>query len=148
MKELLDELAATPATVRSLVGSAPDLDRRIGDFFSLRENVAHLRDIDELGYAIRIRRTLAEECPSLPDVKGDRVAVERGYATLPVEPELQALEQSRAASIALLRAADDAALDRVADLETVGRITIRKMLELWVEHDRGHLQAMRELLAP
>jgi hypothetical protein len=146
MSAILDELAATPALVRSLLDGA-DPDRKEGDAFSLRENVAHLRDIDELGYAIRVRRTLAEACRALPDVDGARMAVERNYASLPLEPELAAFAASRAASIALLRAAGDEALDRVAELDPVGKVTLRAMLERWLEHDRGHLAEMRALVS-
>jgi hypothetical protein len=145
MKHYLDTLAITPQLVRELVASAPDIDRKNGDFFSIRESVAHLRDIDTLGYEQRIRLIVSEELPTLPDVDGGRIAVERGYAMLSIEPELAELERSRAASIALLRTLDDSALDRTAELETVGRVTLRDLLERWITHDSEHLAEMRGL---
>lgn len=147
MKHYLDTLARTPRLVRDLVDAAPDVDRKNGDFFSIRESVAHLRDIDSLGYEQRIRLIVSEEHPTLPDVDGSRIAVERAYATLPIEPELEELERSRATSIALLRTLDESALDRTAELETVGRVTLRDLLERWITHDSEHLAEMRELLS-
>jgi len=145
MKHYLDTLARTPSLVRELVDSAPDVDRRNGDFFSIRESVAHLRDIDTLGYEQRIRLIVSEEHPTLTDVDGARIAVERAYATLPIEPELAELERSRAASIALLQTLDESALERTAELETVGRVTLRDLLERWITHDSEHLAEMRGL---
>jgi len=145
MKQYLDSLEQTPRLVRELVASAPDVDRKRGDFFSIRETVAHLRDIDILGYEQRVRLILAEEHPMLADVNGSQIAIDRQYATLPIEPELAELERSRAASIALLRASDESALERTAELETVGRVTLRELLERWITHDTEHLADIRSL---
>ena len=145
MKQFIATLEQTPRLVRDIVSSAPDVDRKHGDFFSIRENVAHLRDIDTLGYERRLRLMVDEEHPTLPDVNGAQIAIERSYASLPIEPELVALEQSRAASMALLRTLDESMLDRTAELETVGRVTLRELLERWITHDTEHLAEMRSL---
>ena len=145
MRQYIDTLEQTPRLVRELVSSAPDVDRKRGDFFSIRENVAHLRDIDTLGYEKRLRLMVDHDHPTLPDVNGAQIAIDRDYASLPIEPELLALEQSRAASMALLRTLDDAMLDRTAELETVGRVTLRELLERWITHDSEHLAEMRSL---
>jgi nucleoside phosphorylase len=145
MNETIAQLEQTPRLVRELVGAARDVDHKIGDYFSIRETVAHLRDVDTRGFEIRIRRILAEDHPALADVKGAEIAAERDYATLPLEPELEELERSRAASIALLRTIDDAQLERTAELETVGRVTLRELLERWITHDTEHLAEMRSL---
>jgi hypothetical protein len=145
MKQYIDTLAQTPGLVREIVSSAPDVDRKQDDFFSIRESVAHLRDIDTLGYETRLRLMVNEAHPTLPDVNGAQIAIERDYASLPIEPELAALEQSRAASMALLRTLDEAMLDRTAELETVGSVTLRELLERWITHDTEHLAEMRAL---
>src|SRR6202008_4448663 len=118
MKQYIATLEQTPRLVREIVSSATDVDRKRGDFFSIRENVAHLRDIDTLGYEQRLRLMATEEHPTLPNVNGPQIASERLYASLPIEPELVALEESRAASMALLRTLDEAMLERTAELET------------------------------
>jgi hypothetical protein len=146
MKQYIEVLEQTPRLVREIVAAAPDVDRKRGDFFSLRENVAHLRDIDTMAYEQRLVRIVREEHPTLPDVNGAQLALERDYATLPIEPELMALEQSRAASMALLRTLDESMLERTAELETVGRVTLRDLLERWITHDSEHLAEMRGLL--
>lgn len=145
MTGTIDRLEQTPRLVRELVASAADVDRKRGDFFSIRETVAHLRDIDTRGFELRVKRILSEEHPLLADVKGDVIAVERNYAALPIEPELAELERSRAASIALLRTIDESQLERTAELETVGTVTLRELLERWITHDTEHLADMRSL---
>jgi DinB superfamily len=146
--ETLDTLAATPEKVRLLVTGADEvaLSRRPpGDFFSLRENVAHLRDVDIDAYEQRVERVLGEEHPVLADFKGAQVAKERAYHLQAIAPALEAFIASRARSVARLRAAGEGALGRTAQLEGVGEVTLGRILELWIQHDREHLADMEAL---
>jgi len=145
---VIDRLAAMPQTVREIVSgrSNDDLSRRpAGDYFSLRENVLHLRDIDVEGYEPRVVRILAEENPFLADIDGATLAAERDYNAQPLGPALEAFAESRARSIARLRALGDADFERTAELEGVGRITLRELLQRWLEHDAGHVAEMEAL---
>jgi DinB superfamily len=145
---VIDRLAAMPQTVRDLITrrSAEDLSRKpeSGDF-SLRENVLHLRDIDLEGFEPRVMRILSEENPFLPDVDGAKLAAERDYNAQPIAPALEAFAASRARSIARLRTLSDAELDRTGELEGVGRVTLRELLQRWLEHDAGHVREMEAL---
>ena len=137
-----------PQTVRELVSgrTAEELSRKPSpDAFSLRENVLHLRDIDVEGYERRVVRVLNEEHPFLPDVDGAKLAAERNYNAQPLGPALEAFAASRARSIALLRAASERDLERTAEMEGVGRVTLREMLQRWLEHDAGHVAEMEGL---
>ena len=145
---VIDRLAAMPQTVREIVGgrSAGDLSRRgSDDTFSLRESVLHLRDIDVDGYEQRVVRILGEENPFLPDIDGAKLAGERDYNAQPLAPALEAFAASRARSIARLRALRDEDFERTAELEGVGRITLRELLQRWLEHDAGHVAEMEAL---
>ncbi|HKO59066.1 MAG TPA: DinB family protein, partial [Thermoanaerobaculia bacterium] len=146
----IDALSATPSRVRALIEglSEAELSFTPGpDTFSIRENVAHLRDIDLLGYEQRVARTLDELEPHLPDLDGAALAIERDYAHQPVGPALEAFAASRARSIARLRRAAEADLARTAVYEGTGVVTLRRILELWIEHDAGHLHDIELLLA-
>jgi hypothetical protein len=44
-----------------------------------------------------------------------------------------------------LRAAGEGALGRTAQLEGVGEVTLDRILELWIQHDREHLADMEAL---
>ena len=144
---MIEKLAAMPERVRELVDGIceTELSRKPApDVFSLRENVLHLRDIDVEGYEKRIARILTEDSPFLPDVDGAKLAEERDYNNQPLLPALQAFAQSRARSIERLVGAD---LDRVAEMEGVGTVTLGRLLHLWAEHDAGHLRDIEALLA-
>src|SRR5712691_927898 len=128
---ICDILAATPERVRALVEGVceSELSRKpADDVFSLRENVMHLRDIDIEGYERRVVALLSESNSFLPDVDGARLARERDYNNQPLGLALEAFAASRARSIERLRGAD---LDRAADFEGVGRVTLRRLIEMW-----------------
>lgn len=140
-------LADTPARVRALVDGIceSELSRKpSGDVFSLRENVLHLRDIDIEGFEKRVVAILTQDHPLLPNVDGAKLARERDYNNQPLLPALEAFAASRARSIERLRDAD---LDRTAEFEGHGTVTLRRVLELWMEHDAGHIADIEALLA-
>ena len=141
-------LARTPHEAARMLQGLTDEQlswRAKPEFFSLRENVLHLRDIDVEAYEHRVRVVLNEECPAFPGVNGAKLAQERNYNAQPIEPALAELRKSRAASIELLKACTEADLDRKAEMQGVGIIDLRKLLEFWMEHDGGHLKDMAEL---
>jgi len=111
----------------------------------VRENILHLRDIDIEGYERRIRLILSENCPTLPDIDGKKLARERNYNAQPVQPALDDLRRSRATSIEKLKACSPLDLERTAEMQGVGTIELRRLLELWIEHDRGHIADLVEL---
>lgn len=142
---VIDLLEQTPERVRSLIAwqSEEALSfKPEPDEFSLRENVLHLRDIDVEGYEGRIVRILSERDPILTDVDGGKLARQRNYNAQPVAPALEAFAASRARSIDRLRAIVPADLERTGEMEGIGRVTLRELLERWAQHDSEHLAAM------
>jgi hypothetical protein len=138
LAEAIASLSLTPSRVRLLVDGLTEAELSYTPgpaTFSIRENVAHLRDIDVLGYEQRVLRTLTEPEPLLPDLNGSALAIARDYAHQAVLPALEELAASRARSMARLRAATEVELERTAVYEGVGVVTLRRILELWLEHD-------------
>jgi hypothetical protein len=148
LSEAIERLSSTPQQVEALARGLSDeqLSRKPkGDFFSIRESVLHLRDIDVEGYERRIHLILSEECPALPDSDGGKLARERNYNARPLQPALDDLRRSRTVSMQRLMACSEADLDRKAEMQGVGTVTLRRLLEMWMEHDRGHLADIVEL---
>jgi hypothetical protein len=148
LDEAIAKLAVTPTRASQLVDSVSEERlslRPDGAFFSLRENVAHLRDVDVEGYEKRIARIFTESNPTLANVDGARLARERDYLHQPVPPALAELRRSRTASLDRLRVATEADLERTAVLEGTGGVTLRKLLEMWLQHDAEHLEEMERL---
>src|SRR5579864_7289184 len=102
LTEAIENLSATPIRAAELTHGLSDeqLSRRVNpEFFSLRESVLHLRDMDVEGYEPRIRRVLSEASPALADVNGAQLAIDRKYNQQPITPALTDLAASRVASI-------------------------------------------------
>jgi hypothetical protein len=148
LEDAISTLSATPKRAEDLMRGLTDeqLSRKPGpDVFSVRENVWHLRDIDVEGYEHRIRLMLDEKHPVLPNVDGGKLARERNYNEQPVQPALDDLRRSRAASVERLQGCSIQDLDREAEMQGVGAIDLRRLLELWMEHDAGHIADLVEL---
>jgi hypothetical protein len=148
LAEAIDILSATPTRAADLTGglSEDQLSRRVNpEFFSLRESVLHLRDIDVEGYEPRIHRILNEASPVLADVNGAQLAIDRRYNEQPVQPALADLARSRGASVEKLKACSEADLARTAEMQGSGLITLRRLLEMWMQHDADHLNDMVQL---
>lgn len=144
----IETLSATPTRAAELAHglSEEQLSRRVNaDFFSIRESVLHLRDIDIEGYEPRIRRILSEPSPKLADVNGAQLAIDRKYNEQPVAPALADLARSRAASLDRLIACNESDLERTAEMEGSGTVTLRRLLEMWIQHDADHLNEMVQL---
>lgn len=150
---LLALLEATPADVENLIAGLRDDQVRTkpsgpafpANAFSIIENVCHLRDIEWEGYRLRIARTLQEEMPALPDIDGNRLAVERGYQSQDLRTALLAFAEARRQTLILLRQTTEEQLDRQARLESVGLVTLIKLVELMREHDESHLRDLEVL---
>ena len=149
-EEAIASLKLMPETLRQHVAGLTDAQLHFqpeGGYFSVLENVCHLRDIEVEGYGVRLQRVLKENHPTLPDINGGQLARERRYSEQPLQPALDAFIQARHAILKTLESVTNAQLPRTAYLEGVGEITLGKLLELWVEHDRGHIQELERLRA-
>src|SRR5258708_9182472 len=119
--------AATPDRAAELIHGMSEEQLALqaeGGFFSLRENVAHLRDIDAEGYERRIARIFVESYPTLPDVDGARLARERDYLHQPVVPALEELRRLRSVSLDRLRSATAPDLERTPVPEATANVTL------------------------
>ena len=148
VQALLDSLARTPSEVSRLVNvvSKEHWRRRpTPEEFSVIENVCHLRDIEVDGYAQRINRILNEVNPTLADVDGARLAIERDYNSQELAPALETFKQTRARNVGLLRSSAASDFERKGSLEGVGEIDLLRLIRMMNEHDEGHLQDLKRL---
>lgn len=118
-----------------------------GGYFSILENICHLRDIEIEGYSLRLNRLLAEQHPRLLDINGGQLALERHYNQQPLQPAVDAFIQARHANLKLLENLTATKLVRTGTLEPIGDITLGRLLELWVERDQGHIRELEKLWA-
>jgi len=137
----MHDLASFPAVVRELTESAPPellTKRSATGMFSLVENAWHLADLEVEGYGVRLRRLLKETSPTLPDFRGDVVAEERDYRSLPLQAALDRFEKARAENMALIQSASAEDRQRSGEQEGVGTVTFERVIAMMAEHDTGH----------
>ena len=116
------------------------------DTWSMTENVCHLRDIEQEGYIVRIERIANEDTPILPDINGTQLAIDRNYNEQNIGDALAAFEAARAKSIELITGYPEATLSRIGTFEDFGDMTLAGLLEVMVEHDKGHIADIEKLV--
>lgn len=144
-REVIDALERTPQLVESVTKALRDGQLRIrnsAEEFSAVENICHLRDLEIEGYRERIARILNEDRPSLPDIDGPRLAIERNYNRQNAELGLEQFTKARQENIETLRALKETDFVREGTLEGTGTITVERLLEMMLEHDEEHLQEL------
>lgn len=152
LEQIRIELAAAPKRLRALVegiGAAALTMRTAAGEFSILENAWHLRDIEVDGYLLRIERLLREDDPILADLDGEALAALRRYNEQPLGPALKDFAQARQASVDRLSGIAEDQLARTARLGDEP-ITLGRLLQVMLDHDRGHLDsiaALRSLVA-
>jgi len=148
IREVMDSLAMTAEIIKGLIAGLSHDDfrlRKAVEEFSVLENICHLRDIEQEGYAVRITRILEQTNPTLPDLKGKRLAEERRYNEQDPEAALCAFEAARSDNVKKVRSISDDRLRRIGVMEGVGEITLERLLRMIYEHDREHIEDIRRL---
>jgi hypothetical protein len=114
--------------------------------FTAIGQICHVRDIEIDGYHQRLRRTLAEHEPFLPNIDGYRLARERDYAHADAGAALAAFRAARAETVELIRGLGAGELERRAVFEDYGAITLRGLVHMLCSHDQQHLAGLQWLL--
>jgi len=107
----------------------------------------HLADLEAEGYAVRIRRLLAEEAPQLPDFDGAAIARTRDYRTRSLAEGLTAFRVARRANIDALQHLTDADWRRSGTQEGVGPVALCDIPSMMAEHDAGHREEVAAWIA-
>ena len=147
-RDLIDRLAAMPRLLQSCVERLPRTEwtrQPAPGLFSLVEHCCHLRDLEEEGYTLRLRRMLRESTPVLEDFDGGAVAAGRAYPTQDLTQAMQAFAEARSRNLLVLAGLEPVALARTACFGEHGTITVVHLAELMAEHDAGHRQELVDL---
>jgi DinB superfamily len=148
LSQVLASLAQTPSTLAKLMDGLSESHLRAKDSpdeFSIVENLCHLRDIEIEGYTVRINRILTEVGPTLDDIDGARLALERNYNYQSAQEALTEFQGARLANVDVLRGVDEQQLNREGVLQGVGTVTLQKLLSMMRDHDEDHLSEIRVL---
>lgn len=139
-------LATTADAVAALLKALPadaGYSRPAAGGFSLVEHLAHLADLETLGWRPRFERILHEKRPRLPGVDGDRLAAERNYQAHPWRGAARRFCAERRRSLALLKRYDAEVLQRPVTFAGA-RTRAGGVVAAAVAHDLDHRPAMAE----
>jgi hypothetical protein len=147
LEEMPRELERTLALIpRDRLGWMPaSWDGCPAETFSALGHVCHLRDIEQDGYHVRIRRMLEEEEPSLVSLDGYEIAREKRYESTDLAQALGAFRSARAATVERLRGVTDDQLARAGDFAEYGRLNLRALVHYLRSHDQQHLAGLQFL---
>jgi hypothetical protein len=114
--------------------------------YTAHEQICHVRDIEIDGYHVRLQRTLDESHPFLPAVDGDRLVIERSYATADAAAVLAEFRAARAHTLGLVSRLTPEQFARTAEFEDYGALTLRSLVHYLCSHDQQHLAGLQWLL--
>lgn len=146
---VLAAIGGTPDDLARLIKDRDDDDllqpARDGGW-GVVEVLAHLRDWEEV-FLERVQRTATEDRPFLPSQDDELWPIERDYRGQDPARTLEQFRKLRGQLVAFLRTLPAEAWDRVADHGVVGEVTLLWMADHVCDHDREHLDQVRDALA-
>lgn len=147
MQHLIEEIARTPANLRSAVQglSTKQLDTpyRPGGW-TVRQVVHHLPDSHMNSY-VRFKLALTEDEPTIKPYAEDRWAELSDTKATPIETSLTLLDSLHARWVALLRSLDSEQWKRNFRHPELGPVSLEKSLALYAWHGRHHVAHIRNL---
>ena len=122
--------------------SEPELDARPAPGkWSAREIVHHLAD-SEMTSALRLRRLIAEDRPTIQGYDQDEFS-RRLYYDRPIQASLDAFRAARQTTAEILDRMMDAEWAREGTHSESGRYTVERWLEIYAEHAHNHADQIR-----
>ena len=146
--ESIERLEEMPAFLEAALDAVPAdelVSRPSAGEFSLTEQACHLRDLEREGYLVRVRRMLSETLPTLEGFDGTAVAQARNYQAQDARAAAQEFAAARRETTGLLAATTADDLEREA-IFADKRITLRDLVAMIEEHDRGHREEIERLI--
>lgn len=110
------------------------------------EQVCHVRDVEVLGYQVRLRRAVSESNPILESLDTDALARDREYANQNADAVLAEFREARERTIALIAGLSPDQLRRTALFEGYGATTLQGLVHYLCSHDQQHLAGLQWLL--
>jgi len=135
------------AVEEALAGATdPELDARPAPHeWTAREIVHHLGD-SEMTSAIRLRRLLAEEDPTIVGYDQEEFARRLRYDR-PLEGSLLAFRGARESTVPLLRSLSEGDWKRAGTHTESGSYSVETWLQIYVAHGQDHAEQIRRARA-
>ncbi|MFO6419763.1 DinB family protein [Hylemonella sp. W303a] len=151
----LAALAAFPDQLSSLYESFPLASKHFApaswegvpsEPLTAIEQICHVLDIEVEGYQVRIQRTLNEWNPVLPSLDTEAMARDRLYHRKEAAAVLRDFRRARSETVGRLQALTAEQLERPAQFEGYGQVTLQSLVHYLCSHDQQHLSGLQWLL--
>ncbi len=146
LTQLIDDYLAGIQTLRQAVAGMTReqlLARPVAGKWSTLEVVCHLADFDPI-LADRMKRTIAEERPTLLGADENRFAAALAYHERDLEEELTIIDRTRRQLARILRTVPESALQRVGVHNERGPRTLEQLLTTATNHIPHHVKFVKE----
>jgi hypothetical protein len=107
------------------------------DGWTIHQIAVHTRDVDELVYGLRARRTAVEENPEFPNFDGESYMKANYNSGEPLQDVVNSFVGNVQALVEWLRALPVEAWSRISRHTTLGKDLT---LQSWVEKDLAHIE--------
>ena len=134
---LLDRLEKSARDFRFAVQSAQEARPVHAEEWSAHQIAVHTRDVEQMVYGARIRRSIAEENPLFENFDGDAWMAKHYDANEPLASILDGLVDSVSQTVAVLRTLPPEAWTRPSRHETYGA---GFSTQTWVERSLAHIE--------
>lgn len=148
LKQVVTSLSATPGKLSGIVQvlAGADLQWMPSEGpWAIVQHLCHLRDLEREGFSVRIRKILSGTNPTLPDLDGEKLAIERAYIKQDSKTALADFAKARNETLATIRGLSEAQLALTGTQEKVGPVTLGKVLAMMLHHDREHIELVEGL---
>jgi uncharacterized damage-inducible protein DinB len=145
----LETIRSTPDRLKGALAGVPKkllTWRPAPGKWSIHEIVCHMRDAEREGYLYRYRKVLAEDNPLLPDVDGDRLALERQYGRMKLREVVRDWRAARKEVLAVLRKVKAVQWERIGTHESLGPMSLETILKRQaLGNDEAHLDQIEHI---
>jgi len=148
LRDVLTILASTPDKLKREIASMSLKEmktRPAPNKWSVREVLAHLDDVEEIGMRARVAAMIEAENPLLPSFDQEERAQEMKYNCKHPLKSLASLTRQRQANLIWLNRLKPAQLKRRGTHEKVGNLSVEELVTEWAFHDLGHLKQILEI---
>ena len=136
-RKLMERLSDAAKEFQATCLAVKDPYALLDDGWNVHQIAVHTRDVNELVYGLRVRRTAAEDNPEFPNFDGNVYLAENYNAGEALDEVLNTFIQSTEALVNLLRTLPVEAWSRISRHSTLGN---GLTLQSWVEKNLAHIE--------
>jgi len=144
-KNLIDEIVASADAFVAACRAVADPSKPVeAGGWNTHQLAAHVRDVDAQVYGLRIRRSVAEDNPLLPNFDQEVWMAAHYHPDEPLEAILGEISSSIASLVNMLRSLPDLAWSRPSRHETNGDFVMQTWVERSLAHLKEHLETVQK----